>query len=287
LQASYAAAKGTGAVPTGPWLVALAADACRRVLSGSSRGWQPEVLVAAGLGLIGPDLDIAGRPGDPLKPSKATGTRRRAEPMTTDSGRRGGAAGIMDRLSERDALDRLIGVVRAGESRALVVRGDPGVGKSVLLDHLAERASGSGCRVARVVGVQSEMELAFAGLHQLCAPMLDHVGRIPVPQREALRTVFGLTGGPAPDRFFVGLAVLSLLSEVAGKRPLIGVIDDEQWLDQASAQALGFVARRLGADPVGLVFAAREPSAELAGLPELVVGGLQDGDARDPPGPAG
>ena len=200
--------------------------------------------------------------------------------MTTDSRRPGGATGIMDRLSERGALDRLVDVVQAGESRVLVVRGSPGVGKSVLLDHLAGRASGSGCRVARVVGVQSEMELAFAGLHQLCAPMLDHVGRIPVPQRDALRTAFGLSAGPPPDRFFVGLAVLSLLSEVAGERPLIGLIDDEQWLDQASAQALGFVARRLGADPVGLVFAAREPSAELGGLPELVVEGLRDDDAR-------
>ena len=200
--------------------------------------------------------------------------------MTTDSRRPGGATGIMDRLSERGALDRLVNVVQAGESRVLVVRGSPGVGKSVLLDHLAGRASGSGCRVARVVGVQSEMELAFAGLHQLCAPMLDHVGRIPVPQRDALRTAFGLSAGPPPDRFFVGLAVLSLLSEVAGERPLIGLIDDEQWLDQASAQALGFVARRLGADPVGLVFAAREPSAELGGLPELVVEGLRDDDAR-------
>jgi tetratricopeptide (TPR) repeat protein len=200
--------------------------------------------------------------------------------MTTDSRRPGVATGIMDRLSERDALDRLIDVVQAGESRALVVRGYPGVGKSVLLDHMAGQASGSGCRVARVVGMQSEMELAFAGLHQLCAPMLEHVGRIPVPQQEALRTAFGLSAGPPPDRFFVGLAVLSLLSEVAGERPLIGLIDDEQWLDQASAQALGFVARRLAADPVGLVFAAREPSAELAGLPELVVEGLRDDDAR-------
>jgi DNA-binding CsgD family transcriptional regulator len=200
--------------------------------------------------------------------------------MTTDSRRPGGATGIMDRLSERDALDRLIDVVQAGESRSLVVRGYPGVGKSVLLDHLAGRAAGSGCRVARVVGVQSEMELAFAGLHQLCAPILGHAGRIPVPQRDALRTAFGLSAGPPPDRFFVGLAVLSLLSEVAGERPLICLIDDEQWLDQASTQALGFVARRLGAEPVGLVFAAREPSTELAGLPELVVEGLRDDDAR-------
>src|SRR5690242_1451231 len=200
--------------------------------------------------------------------------------MTTDSRRPADAMGIMDRLSERDALDRLIDVVQAGESRALVVRGYPGVGKSVLLDHLAGQASGSGCRVARVVGMQTEMDLAFAGLHQLCAPMLDHAGSIPVPQREALRTAFGLSAGPPPDRFFVGLAVLSLLSEVAGERPLIGLIDDEQWLDQASAQALGFTARRLGAEPVGLVFAAREPGAELDGLPQLVVEGLRDDDAR-------
>ena len=137
-----------------------------------------------------------------------------------------------------------------------------------------------GCRVARATGVQSEMELAFAGLHQLCAPMLGHAERLPVPQQDALRTAFGLVGGPRPDRFFVGLAVLSLLSEVAAEHPLICVIDDEQWLDQASAQALGFAARRLGADPVGLVFGAREPGAELAGLPELEVDGLLDGDAR-------
>jgi DNA-binding NarL/FixJ family response regulator len=150
----------------------------------------------------------------------------------------------------------------------------------VLLDHLAERASGAGCRVARAVGVQSEMELAFAGLHQLCAPMLDHVGQIPVPQRDALRTAFGVAAGAPPDRFFVGLAVLSLLSEVARDRPLICVIDDEQWLDRASVQALGFVARRLGADAVGVVFACRDPGAELAGMPELEVTGLGDKDAR-------
>ena len=188
--------------------------------------------------------------------------------------------GLMDRQTERDTLDRLVDAVRAGESRVLVVRGDPGVGKTVLVDHLADRASGSGCRVARAVGVQSEMELAFAGLHQLCAPMLGHLDRIPVPQHDALLTAFGLAAGPPPDRFFVGLATLSLLSEVAGERPLICVIDDEQWLDLASAQALGFAARRLAADPVGLVFAAREPGSDLAGLPELEVDGLRDDDAR-------
>ena len=160
----------------------------------------------------------------------------------------------------------------------LVVRGEPGVGKTALLDYLAGRVSG--CRLVRAVGVQSEMELAFAGLHQLCAPMLDQLEKLPVPQREALRTAFGLSAGPAPDRFLVGLAVLSLLSEVAGERPLICVVDDEQWLDHASAQALGFAARRLAADPVGLVFAARVPGEELAGLPELVVEGLREGDAR-------
>ncbi|HEY7880525.1 MAG TPA: AAA family ATPase, partial [Streptosporangiaceae bacterium] len=187
---------------------------------------------------------------------------------------------LTDRLGERAELDRLIDAVRGGESGVLVVHGDPGVGKTMLLDHLAGRASGSGCRVARAAGVQSEMELAFAGLHQLCAPMLSRAGRLPEPQRDALQTAFGIAAGPPPDRFLVGLAVLSLLAGVAGERPLICLIDDEQWLDQASAQALGFTARRLAADPVGLVFAARDPSADLAGLPELEVDGLGDDDAR-------
>ena len=169
--------------------------------------------------------------------------------------------------------------VRAGEGRALVVRGEPGVGKTVLLDYLARRASG--CRVERAAGVQSEMELAFAALHQLCAPMLDHAESLPVPQREALRTAFGLSAGPVPDRFLVGLAVLGLLSETAGERPLICMVDDQQWLDHASAQALGFAARRLAADPVGLVFAARVPGEDVAGLPELVVEGLAEDDARE------
>ena len=168
--------------------------------------------------------------------------------------------------------------MRAGQGRALVVRGEPGVGKTALLDYLAERASG--CLVARAAGVQSEMELAFAGLHQLCAPMLDHAESLPDPQREALRTAFGLSAGPVPDRFLVGLAVLGLLSETAGERPLVCVVDDQQWLDHASAQALGFAARRLAADPVGLVFAARVPGQDVAGLPELVVEGLAYNDAR-------
>jgi DNA-binding CsgD family transcriptional regulator/tetratricopeptide (TPR) repeat protein len=183
----------------------------------------------------------------------------------------------MGRPRERGVLDRFVAGVRTGEGRALVVRGEPGVGKTVLLDYLARRASG--CRVARAAGVQSEMELAFAALHQLCAPMLDHAESLPVPQRDALRTAFGLSAGPVPDRFLVGLAVLGLLSETAAERPLVCIVDDQQWLDRASAQALGFAARRLAADPVGLVFAARVPGEDVAGLPELLVEGLPEDDA--------
>ena len=202
-----------------------------------------------------------------------------AGPMTAHPGIRGPAAGLTGRLSERGVLDRFVAGVRAGEGRALVVRGEPGVGKTVLLDYLAGRASG--CRVARAAGVQSEMELAFAGLHQLCAPMLEHAESLPGPQREALRTAFGLSAGPVPDRFLMGLAVLGLLSETAGERPLVCVVDDQQWLDSASAHALGFAARRLAADPVGLVFAARVPGKDVAGLPQLVVEGLAEDEARE------
>ena len=198
--------------------------------------------------------------------------------MRADSGRPGRASGLTDRRSERGLLDRLLDAVRAGESRALVVRGEAGIGKTVLLDYLAGRASG--CQVVRVAGVQSEMELAFSGLHRLCWPVLHHLDRLPAPQREALRTSFGLTAGPAPERFLVSLAVLGLLSEAAGERPLICLADDAPWLDQASAQVMGFVARRLAVDAVGLVFGARVPGEELAGLPELTVEGLSASDAR-------
>src|SRR6202035_719734 len=126
----------------------------------------------------------------------------------------------------------------------------------------------------------SEMELAFAGLHQLLAPVLDRTDALPVPQRDALKTAFGVSTGPVPDRFLVGLAVLGLVSEVAAERPLVCVVDDGQWLDRASVQALGFAARRLAADPVGLVFATQVPGQELAALPELVVEGLPEEDAR-------
>jgi hypothetical protein len=189
----------------------------------------------------------------------------------------GRAAELRGRRGECGVLGRCIEAVRAGESRALVVRGEPGVGKTALLGYVVEHASG--CRVVRAAGVQSEMELAFAGLHQLLAPMLDRLERLPVPQRDALGTAFGLSPGSAPDRFVVGLAVLGLLSEVAEERPLVCMVDDAQWLDRTSAQVLGFVARRLEAESVGLVFAARGPSEEVAGLPVLVVEGLREGDA--------
>ena len=186
---------------------------------------------------------------------------------------------LLDRLPERAALSQLLDAARAGRSGVLVVRGEPGVGKTALLDWAVESAAG--LRVARVAGVESEMELAFAALQQLCAPMLDKLAGLPDPQREALGVAFGLNTGAAPDRFLVGLAALSLLSEVAEQQPLLCVIDDAQWLDRASAQALAFVARRLLAEPVALVFATREPGEEYRGLPELLVGGLREGDAQE------
>ena len=191
------------------------------------------------------------------------------------------ASGLLGRRDECAALDGVVAGVRAGRSHVLVLGGEAGAGKSALLDHLVARSSG--CRVARAAGVESEMELAYSGLHQLCAPMLDRLDRLPGPQRDALGAALGRTvGDDAPDRFLVGLAVLSLLSEVAEERPLLCVIDDAQWQDRASAQTLAFVARRLLAEPVGMVFAVREPSdgLDVAGLPRLDVGGLGDADAR-------
>ncbi|GAA0588221.1 helix-turn-helix transcriptional regulator [Actinomadura livida] len=190
----------------------------------------------------------------------------------------GDAATLTGRRAERAALDRLLTDVRAGESRALVLHGEPGVGKTALLDHLAGRAPD--CRIARVAGVEPEAGLAFAGVHQLCAPMLDHLGRLPAPQRHALRTAFGMSDGTAPDPFLTGLAVLGLLSAAAGERPLLCLIDDHQWLDRASSRTLAFAARHLEAEPVGVVFASRAPDDDLAGLPELHVEGLGDDDAR-------
>jgi DNA-binding CsgD family transcriptional regulator/tetratricopeptide (TPR) repeat protein len=190
------------------------------------------------------------------------------------------APGLRGRRGECAALDRLVADARAGRSGVLVLRGEAGAGKSALLEFVVARAPG--CRVARAAGVESEMELAFAGLHQLCGPMLDHLDRLPAPQRDALGTAFGVSAGGAPDRFLVGLAVLSLLADVAEEQPLVCVVDDAQWLDQASAQTLAFVARRLLAEPIALIFAARTggPKHGLEGLPELPVRGLSDHDAR-------
>ncbi|WP_329000744.1 LuxR C-terminal-related transcriptional regulator [Kribbella sp. NBC_00709] len=185
---------------------------------------------------------------------------------------------LTGRLAECGALGQLVTAVRTGESRALVLSGEAGVGKTALLDYLAGHADG--CRVMRTSGVQSEMELAFAGLHQLCAPVLDLLASLPAPQCEALQTVFGISAGPPPDMFLIGLGVLSLLAEAAEQQPLICLVDDQQWLDRCSAQILSFVARRLDAESVGLVFATRQVSQVLSGLPEYSIGGLRDADAH-------
>ncbi len=187
---------------------------------------------------------------------------------------------LRGRRDECAALDRLLSRIRVGESSVLVLRGDAGIGKTALLEYVAEHAGG--CRVARAAGVQAEIELAFAGLHHLCAPMLDGLPTLPGPQQEALQVAFGLRDGGPPDRFLVALAALSLLAEAADTRPLVCLIDDAQWLDRASAQVLAFVARRLLAERIAVVFSVREPCAadELAGLPELRVEGLADPDAR-------
>src|SRR3954447_7475799 len=187
---------------------------------------------------------------------------------------------LLGRAGEREQLDRRVGRVRDGRSAVLVVRGEAGVGKSALLRDCTRRASGF--RVAKLAGVESEMELPFAGLHQLCAPMLDRAEALPEPQQAALRVALGLSSGAAPDRFLLALAALGLLAEVAAERPLLCVVDDAQWLDAASAQVLGFVARRLLAESVALVLAVREPAGEreFVGLPELALGGLPTEDAR-------
>ena len=198
--------------------------------------------------------------------------------MAAEADRRG--AKLIGRGSECAVLDQLLTEALAGRSGVTVLRGEAGVGKSALLAYLAEQVDG--WRVAKAVGVESEMELAYSSLHQLCAPMLDHLDRLPVPQREALTTVFGLGVGVVPDRFLVGLATLSLLAEVAEQQPLVCIVDDAQWLDQASAQILSFVGRRLLAERVALVGAARTGLGDevLAGLAELSIHGLGDSDAR-------
>jgi DNA-binding CsgD family transcriptional regulator len=187
---------------------------------------------------------------------------------------------LRGRRSERESLEQLVTSVRAGQSRVLVLRGEAGIGKTALLEYLASCATE--CRIARAAGVESEMELAFAGLHQLCAPFLDRLGRLPGPQRDALGTAFGLRDGNAPDRFLIGLAALSLLSDVAEEQPLVCLVDDAHWLDQASADTLAFVARRLFAESVALVLATRTTDEDQAfrQLPEILVRGLGDADSR-------
>ena len=192
----------------------------------------------------------------------------------------GGAVQLLrGRNDECEALDRLIEAARTGQSQVVVLRGEAGVGKTALLDYAAEHATGF--RVARAAGIEADVDLAFAGLHQLFAPLLDRLDGLPAPQRDALATAFGQSAGPPPDRFLVGLAVLSLLAEATADQPLICVVDDAQWLDRVSAQTLAFVARRLLAEPVALVFAVRDDhDDELKGLPELEIRGLSDGEAR-------
>ncbi|SHH50456.1 AAA family ATPase [Streptomyces sp. 3214.6] len=186
---------------------------------------------------------------------------------------------LRGRRRECNALEELASKVEAGQSSALVLRGEAGIGKSALLDHLAGYVAGY--RVARSAGAESEMELPFAGLHQLCAPFLGHAASLPLPQQEALTTAFGVSTGPPPDRFLVGLAVLGLLTEVAAEKPLFCLVDDAQWLDRVSAQTLAFVTRRMLAESLALVFATRELKArdEFAGLPELTIDGLDNSDA--------
>ncbi len=167
-------------------------------------------------------------------------------------------AEFLDRDSEKGELDRLLATVRQGRSAALVLRGEAGIGKTALLRYVARQASDF--RVAQIAGVEAEMELPFAGVHQLCAPLLDRLDALPAPQGNALRVALGLAPGEPPDRFLISLAVLSLLSAAAEERPLLCLVDDAQWLDGVSAQVLAFVARRLMAESVALVFAVRDPA---------------------------
>ena len=187
---------------------------------------------------------------------------------------------LRGRRTECETLDRLVAGVRAGQSQVLELRGEPGIGKTALLNYLVNNSDG--CRIARAVGIESEMELAFAGLHQLCSPMLHQLDRLPGPQRDALATTFGLDTGKPSDRFLVGLAVMSLMAQIAEEQPLVCLVDDAQWLDQASAHTLAFVSRRLLADRVAIVFAARTATPEQVplGLPVLTIQGLPEDDAR-------
>ncbi|MFJ9104742.1 AAA family ATPase [Streptomyces sp. NPDC102405] len=198
--------------------------------------------------------------------------------MTAMRGNAVGVGVLLGRRREQQMLAGLLSGAREGQSAALVVRGEAGIGKTALVTDMQKQASGF--RVIRISGAESEMELAYAGVQQVCAPLMALADRLPKPQRNALEVALGLTEGDAPDGLFVGLAVLTLLGEAGSERPTVCVIDDAQWVDHASMQALGFVARRLLAEPVMMVFAIRQPAAELAGLPELLLHGLGDSDAR-------
>nr|WP_221381542.1 LuxR family transcriptional regulator [Actinoplanes polyasparticus] len=192
---------------------------------------------------------------------------------------------LVGRRAEREALERVLVRARAGRSAALVVHGEAGIGKTALLEHAREAAGSAGFRVESCAGVGAEAQFAFAGLHQLCSPLLGRLHELPDPQQAALGVAFGLRTGPAPDRFLVGLATLTLVAEVAEEEPLLCLVDDAQWLDEASAQVLAFVARRVSAERVALLFGVRDldPGAgaagPFAGLPELRLGGLGDADA--------
>ena len=187
---------------------------------------------------------------------------------------------LVGRRAECEALDGLLTDALASRGRVAVLRGEAGVGKSALLGYVSDRVAG--WRVATAGGVESEMELAYSGLHQLCAPMLDRLAGLPAPQRDALATVFGQSTGPVPDRFLVGLGTLTLLALIADEQPLVCIVDDAQWLDQASAQTLSFVGRRILAERIALLLAARTGISDdvLAGLPELSIEGLGDSNAR-------
>ncbi|MEU0096853.1 AAA family ATPase [Kribbella sp. NPDC006257] len=186
---------------------------------------------------------------------------------------------LRGRQRELATLEGLVAAARTGRSEVLVLRGEAGVGKSALIDSLVARSNN--CRIARTVGIESEMELAYSGLHQLCQPFLDLIDRLPPPQHNALGIAFGQLTGPTPDLFLTGLAVLNLLSEAADQHPVLCVIDDAQWLDLMSARILAFVARRLAAESVVMIFAVRDGlEHELTGLTELELGGLGETDAR-------
>ncbi|WP_243737476.1 ATP-binding protein [Blastococcus xanthinilyticus] len=190
---------------------------------------------------------------------------------------------LVGRRAEREVVGQLLAGARAGCSAALVVRGEAGIGKTALLGHVRGTAVSAGFRVEHAVGAESEAQFAFSGLHQLCAPLLDRVGALPEPQQAALGVAFGLRGGAVPDRFLVGLAVLHLLAEIAEEDPLLCLVDDAQWLDQASAQVLAFVARRVGAERLALLFAVRDPEGDevspFSGISELRLDRLGETDA--------